>query len=78
MNHEYELPIRIEYNDFPSCISIISNSIQGSKPNTIIFKTPNSSKKYHTVTYSCEALNEVTGSLMRFEDKIVVQLVKTE
>lgn len=78
MNHEYELPIRIEYNNFPSCISIISNSIQGSKPNTIKFKTPNSSKKYHTVTYSCEALNEVTGSLMCFEDKIVVQLVKTE
>lgn len=75
-NKDYELPIRIEYNGLPSSLSIISNSIQGSKPNTIKFTTLGE-QEYQTIKYNCQAINEITGETMKYEDEIVVQIVKT-
>jgi len=75
-NRDYELPIRIEYNGLPSNVSIISNSIQGSKPNTIKFKTQSESQKYQTIKYTCQAINVTTGETIKYTDEIVVQIVK--
>ena len=74
-NRVYELPIRIEYNGLPSSVSIISNSIQGSKPNTIKFTTQSISQKYQNIKYSCEALNKTTGKTKNYEDEIIVQII---
>ena len=77
-NKDYELPIRIEYNGLPSSVSIISNSIQGSKPNTIKFTTHSESQQYQTIEYNCQAINETTGETMKYTDEIVVQIVKND
>ena len=77
-DREYELPIRIEYNGMPSSVSIISNSIQGSKPNTIRFKTHKDSMDYQTIRYECEAINEASGETMKYNDEIVVQIIKND
>ena len=77
-NKDYELPIRIEYNGLPSSVSIISNSIQGSKPNTIKFTTQSESQEYQTIKYTCQAINETNGETMKYTDKIVVQIVKND
>ncbi|MGK0317563.1 MAG: hypothetical protein ACI86M_003807 [Saprospiraceae bacterium] len=77
-NKDYELPIRIEYNGLPSSVSIISNSIQGSKPNTIKFTTQSESQEYQTIKYNCQAINGATGETMKYADEIIVQIVKND
>ena len=77
-NKDYELPIRIEYNGLPSSVSIISNSIQGSKPNTIKFTTQSESQEYQTIKYNCQAINGATGETMKYTDEIIVKIVKND
>jgi hypothetical protein len=77
-NKEYELPIRVEYNGRPTAFSIVSNSIQGNRPNTIKFITKSVSQKYQMVSYECKALNETTGESMTYKDQIVIKLIKND
>lgn len=77
-DREYELPIRIEYNGIPSSVSIISNSLQGSRPNNIKFITENGSNKFQTIKFDCQAINELTREIQIYTEEITVQIVKTD
>ena len=68
-NKEYELQIQMQYNENPS-IRIISNTIQGFKPNRIKFQTNDSSKNLTKIPFSVKAINDVTREIRTIKDTI--------
>ena len=76
-NKEYELQIQMQYNENPS-IRIISNTIQGFKPNRIKFQTNDSSKNLTKIPFSVKAINDVTREIRTIKDTIKYLTIKND
>lgn len=66
---EYELQLQMQYNEIPS-IRILSNTLQGNKPNRIKFKTKSHSEKLQIIPFLVKAINDANKQIYTFKDTI--------
>ncbi|MBK7243869.1 MAG: hypothetical protein IPH98_08415 [Saprospiraceae bacterium] len=76
-NSEYELQLQMQYNEIPS-IRILSNTIQGIKPNRIKFNTGMYSRNLQKITFQVKAINDINKQIYTFEDTINYLTIKND
>ncbi|MBL0084500.1 MAG: hypothetical protein IPP37_19620 [Saprospiraceae bacterium] len=76
-NSEYELQLQMQYNEIPS-IRILSNTIQGIKPNRIKFNTGMYSQYLQKISFQVKAINDINKQIYTFEDTIKYLTIKND